>query len=109
VRSAVCFPERGQLQQLRLLECRLEDSMYTLAREATAAKAERDAARAEMEALKDAHQRQNAAMELLGEREERIAELEADMMVRVALFCQLLSRTHLREIISLLHEYCCIP
>jgi hypothetical protein len=83
--------------------------MYTLAREATAAKTERDAARAEMEALKDAHQRQNAAMELLGEREERIAELEADMMVRLTLFCQVLSNAHFREIISVLHGYRCIP
>ena len=56
--------------------------MYTLAREATAARAERDAARAEMAALRGAHERHTAAIELLGEREERIAELEADMKVR---------------------------
>lgn len=55
--------------------------MYTLAREAAAAKAERDAVRADMEALQGAHDRYNAAMELLGEREERILELEADMKV----------------------------
>lgn len=56
--------------------------MYTLAREAAGAKAERDAVRAEMESLRGAHERHNAAIELLGEREERIAELEADMKVR---------------------------
>ena len=76
--------------------------MYTLAREATAAKAERDTARAEMDALQGVHERHNAAIELLGEREERIAELEADMKVRAFRLHTCLSR-QIRPSLQTLH------
>jgi hypothetical protein len=56
--------------------------MWEVARDAEAARGERERLSVELASHQDAAARADAAMELLGEREERIAELEADMLVR---------------------------
>lgn len=56
--------------------------MYELARDAEAAKAAKAAAEAAAAALQDAQRQHDAAIELLGEREERIEELQTDIAVR---------------------------
>ena len=61
--------------------------MYHLARDAEAAKAESAAASAAVAALADAQRQHDAAIELLGEREERIEELLTDIAVRPSLCC----------------------
>ena len=57
--------------------------MYELARDAQAAKAARETAEATAAAMKDMQRQYDAAIELLGEREERIAELMTDITVRL--------------------------
>eukprot|EP00892_Ulva_mutabilis_P009334 jgi/Ulvmu1/6773/UM030_0111.1 len=70
---------RQQLARSEYERRRLEESMYELARDAEAAKAATAAAEATAAALVDTQRQHEAAIELLGEREERIEELITDI------------------------------